>query len=97
MIRFTTKGITEPPIGMNAFSKNVKVGKYKLYQFLRDQNILDENNKPLSEFEDCFKIVLKERQSTYTKDEVLLVTEKGQGIIRSLVGEKYIDVPLRTK
>jgi phage antirepressor YoqD-like protein len=76
-------------------SKLGKVGRHKLYDFLREQGILLSNNEPHRMYSDSgfFKMetVPKFRRSgeLYHYYPVLFVSQKGIDFIAELVREKY--------
>ena len=74
--------------------EGVKIGRNRLFEFLRDERILQSSNIPYQTYMDrgWFKVTEKVKKTAYGDKlfSTTLVTPKGQIKLVSLVNEKYV-------
>lgn len=75
-----------------------KIGRTKLFNFLRQERILMRNNEPYQKYIDngCFKLVLKDIYNGYGGvigcPSVTLVSQKGISLIKKRFEEKEVGI-----
>ncbi len=99
-IKFTTRGVSEIPGTDNYFSMSItaklmnkfKIGRNRLFLFLREMEVLDEDNLPYQRYmiQGYFKVELKGIKNGKQFKAVTLVSLRGLEFIESLLTKNFI-------
>ena len=90
-------GLYPSQMGFNALAKDLNIGRNSLYQFLREQGVLDQYNMPTEDYNNKDYFINKTKYIPGASYDFLMVTNEGIKFINELVKAKYVKKKYKKK